>query len=612
MTPTQPPRSRRGANVDETSQIGSKSAPIPNDMSSLDELRNSDAKQIRLPYQSHNSSNGIEPLETNECVLFSHQTGGFVRQECESSKTQNNYCFTFWHESNKHMMMGCWKMTGKGRTCPSCEMTNGNSYGKSIFCCCSGDRCNAALNFTEIREIVDRQQRLLATTTSTPFLKASAAIQSAPLAITGAMTGWSIGYMMLSCLPTVFLLVSLLFGYRYYRLRKLRQSLRLSDCKQQGAANGALCPEAHVPFLNKCEIELRQVIAQGRFGTVHRGLVVGGQLEGNDETEGGDGSSPVSQSRSFSEILTVVPPVGKLNGLQTSKFTPSSSFNFTNDRSPIKCGDEVAVKRFAPQEKASWKTEHEVYMLPQMRHKNILRFITAEVRTNNNPLQSYTNEYWLVTEYHRNGSLYDYLKQNTLSFIELLKISLDIAQGLSHLHSHVYQSNCSKPIVAHRDFKSKNVILKADLTACIADFGLALVLYPNQPTAKTLGQVGTGRYMAPEVLDGAIHFSGDALLRIDVYACALVFWEMLSRCSAHGQPACPYLLPFEEELGSGATLEQFQKHVSEAKRRPLFPPGCNRIPKLASFCKTIEDCWDPDAEARISASCVEERLVSLL
>jgi len=36
--------------------------------------------------------------------------------------------------------------------------------------------------------------------------------------------------------------------------------------------------------------------------------------------------------------------------------------------------------------------------------------------------------------------------------------------------------------------------------------------------------------MAPEVLDGAISFTKDAFIRIDVYAAALVLWELLTRC----------------------------------------------------------------------------------
>ncbi len=43
-------------------------------------------------------------------------------------------------------------------------------------------------------------------------------------------------------------------------------------------------------------------------------------------------------------------------------------------------------------------------------------------------------------------------------------------------------------------------------------------------------QVGTRRYMAPEVLEGAINFQRDAFLRIDIYAFALVSWEVMSRC----------------------------------------------------------------------------------
>ncbi len=42
-------------------------------------------------------------------------------------------------------------------------------------------------------------------------------------------------------------------------------------------------------------------------------------------------------------------------------------------------------------------------------------------------------------------------------------------------------------------------------------------------------QVGTARYMAPEVLEGAIHFQREAFQRIDVYALALIMWEMASR-----------------------------------------------------------------------------------
>lgn len=37
--------------------------------------------------------------------------------------------------------------------------------------------------------------------------------------------------------------------------------------------------------------------------------------------------------------------------------------------------------------------------------------------------------------------------------------------------------------------------------------------------------------MAPEVLEGAINFTRDSFLRIDMYACGLVLWELASRCT---------------------------------------------------------------------------------
>lgn len=60
-----------------------------------------------------------------------------------------------------------------------------------------------------------------------------------------------------------------------------------------------------------------------------------------------------------------------------------------------------------------------------------------------------------------------------------------------HLHEEIPANKADgyKPAVAHRDFKSKNVLLKADMSACIADFGLALIFHPGKPCGDTHGQV---------------------------------------------------------------------------------------------------------------------------
>ncbi|XP_052861240.1 activin receptor type-2A [Anopheles cruzii] len=266
---------------------------------------------------------------------------------------------------------------------------------------------------------------------------------------------------------------------------------------------------------------------------------------------------------------------------------------------------EVAVKIFPMQERQSWLTEQEIFKLPRMNHPNILEFIGCEKRSD-----VASTDFWLITAYCENGSLCDFLKSHTVSWNDLCKIASTMARGLTHLHEEFQGTRTEglKPSIAHRDFKSKNVLLKADLTACIADFGLALVFNPGKSCGDTHGQVGTRRYMAPEVLEGAINFTRDAFLRIDVYACGLVLWELVSRCTVHGGPVDEYRLPFEAELGPHPTLEEMQENVVMKKLRPRIFDAWRNHSGLNAICETMEDCWDHDAEARLSSSCVLERL----
>lgn len=137
----------------------------------------------------------------------------------------------------------------------------------------------------------------------------------------------------------------------------------------------------------------------------------------------------------------------------------------------------VAVKVFPLQDKASWFREQEVYRMPQMQHDNVLPFVATDKRGTN--LQT---ELWLITVYLEKGSLCDYLKSNLVTWLELCRIARTMARGLAYLHEELPANKDSeyKPSIAHRDFKSKNVLLKDDLTACMADFGLALPFERNK------------------------------------------------------------------------------------------------------------------------------------
>ncbi|XP_051871742.1 activin receptor type-2B isoform X1 [Pristis pectinata] len=265
----------------------------------------------------------------------------------------------------------------------------------------------------------------------------------------------------------------------------------------------------------------------------------------------------------------------------------------------------VAVKIFPIQDKLSWQNERDIYTTPGMKHENVLRYIGSEKRGSN-----LETELWLISSFHERGSLSDYLKGSVLSWNELGHIAETMSCGLAFLHEDIprCKGEGPKPAIAHRDFKSKNVLLKSDLSACIADFGLAVRFEPGKPPGDTHGQVGTRRYMAPEVLEGAINFQRDAFLRIDMYAMGLVLWEMIMRCTAADGPIDEYTLPFEEEIGQHPTLEDLQDVVVHKKLRPVLKECWYKHPGLALFCETIEECWDHDAEARLSAGCVVERI----
>lgn len=76
--------------------------------------------------------------------------------------------------------------------------------------------------------------------------------------------------------------------------------------------------------------------------------------------------------------------------------------------------------------------------------------------------------------------------------------------------------------------------------------------------------------MAPEVLEGAILLRPTSFLRTDMYACALVLWELVSRCTAFCGPVLEYKLPYEEQVGKSPNLEDMKLCVLQKKVRPTI------------------------------------------
>ncbi|XP_017485338.1 PREDICTED: uncharacterized protein LOC108373913, partial [Rhagoletis zephyria] len=231
-------------------------------------------------------------------------------------------------------------------------------------------------------------------------------------------------------------------------------------------------------------------------------------------------------------------------------------------------------------------------------------------------------EYQLVLSLAPLGCLQDWLIANTMGFEAFCSMAKSITRGLSHLHTEISRGDEYKPCVAHRDFNSRNVLVKADRTCCIGDFGFALKVFGSKyeyrgevavAETKSINEVGTLRYMAPELLEGAVNLRDceTSLKQMDVYALGLVLWEVATRCSDFYPPAQmtpSYKAPYEQEVGTHPTFDQMQALVVRHKARPLFPAGWGGGSAAKLIKDTCEDCWDHDAEARLTSLCAEERM----
>ncbi|TFK03534.1 Anti-Muellerian hormone type-2 receptor [Platysternon megacephalum] len=252
-----------------------------------------------------------------------------------------------------------------------------------------------------------------------------------------------------------------------------------------------------------------------------------------------------------------------------------------------------------------------------MNHDNVARLLAAGrggVRGEQGSL--------LVLQLYPGGSLRHFLSQHVSTWDGTVRLALSLARGLAFLHEELWHNGLHKPSVAHRDLSSQNVLVREDRSCAIGDFGLATALparleqWGGGRMEAAVRKAGTQRYMAPEILDDSLDLQvwGRALKQADIYSLALVLWEILSRCSGLS-PDCgvpSFQLAYEAELGSSPTYGELRRLAVEERRRPAIPDSWRGTGQV-SIClrELLEDCWDPDPEARLTAECALQRLQSL-
>uniref|UniRef100_A0A673C600 TGF-beta receptor type-2 n=1 Tax=Sphaeramia orbicularis TaxID=375764 RepID=A0A673C600_9TELE len=265
--------------------------------------------------------------------------------------------------------------------------------------------------------------------------------------------------------------------------------------------------------------------------------------------------------------------------------------------------ETVAVKIFPYEEYASWKNEKDIFSDTDLRHENILHFLTAEER-------KVERQYWLITAFHPRGNLQEHLTRHMISWDELRVLGSSLARGVAHLHSDHLPCGRPKVPIVHRDLKSSNILVRNDLTCCLCDFGLGLRLDSSLSVddLANSGQVGTARYMAPEVLEARLNLENiESFKQTDIYSMALVLWEMTSRCEAIGEVK-DYEPAYGSKVREHPCVESMKDNVLRDRGRPEIPDSWLRHQGVAVICATIKECWDHDPEARLTAHCVAERI----
>ncbi|HWH32732.1 MAG TPA: protein kinase, partial [Egibacteraceae bacterium] len=130
------------------------------------------------------------------------------------------------------------------------------------------------------------------------------------------------------------------------------------------------------------------------------------------------------------------------------------------------------------------------------------------------PAGSPANLPWIVMEYVDGPSLRDVLRERErLSPREALSITEPVARALARAHGGG---------VVHRDIKPENVLIAADGTPKVADFGIARALAETSHT-QTGTLIGSVHYMAPELVSGK-----PATAATDQYGLGVLLYELLT------------------------------------------------------------------------------------
>uniref|UniRef100_A0A3B4AB92 non-specific serine/threonine protein kinase n=1 Tax=Periophthalmus magnuspinnatus TaxID=409849 RepID=A0A3B4AB92_9GOBI len=166
--------------------------------------------------------------------------------------------------------------------------------------------------------------------------------------------------------------------------------------------------------------------------------------------------------------------------------------------------------------------------------------IIDKTRLNPSNLEKIYNMLYIVTEYAKNGEMFDHLTSNgRLSESEARKKFWQILAAVDYCHRHH---------IVHRDLKTENLLLDVNMNIKLADFGFGNFYNAGEPLSTWCG---SPPYAAPEVFEGK-EYEGPGL---DIWSLGVVLYVLV--CGS---------LPFD-----GPSLPALRQRVTEGRFRiPFF------------------------------------------
>ena len=170
-----------------------------------------------------------------------------------------------------------------------------------------------------------------------------------------------------------------------------------------------------------------------------------------------------------------------------------------------------------------------------LRHRGIVQVHTAETRG---------EHLALIMEYIDGRSLEDVIHHRSrIPLEEALPLFLQILEAVDYAHDNG---------IVHRDLKPSNIMVKADGTTKVMDFGIARIVGSSRLT-RTGTVMGSAPYMSPEQIQGEKQIDK----RTDIYSLGITLYEMITGRT-----------PFEGKKDSESDFKIKLAHVQEAPPDP--------------------------------------------